>query len=106
MTLTSCLPAMLVMMGVTYLIRMLPLALVRGKLRSRYLRSLLYYIPFAVLSAMTFPAIFASTADGFSSLAGALTGILLALCDRSLITVALFSSLAAYLASLLPSLPF
>lgn len=47
----------LVMAGVTYLIRMLPLALFRKKIKSRFFKSVLYYIPYAVLSAMTFPSI-------------------------------------------------
>ena len=49
---------LLVMAGVTYLIRMLPFTLFRRQIRSRFLRSLLYYLPYAVLSAMTIPAIF------------------------------------------------
>lgn len=48
----------LVMAGVTYLIRMLPFVCMRRRIRSVYLRSLLYYLPYAVLAAMTFPAIF------------------------------------------------
>jgi len=47
-----------VMAGVTYLIRMLPLVLMRRKLQNRFLLSFLYYIPYAVLSVMTIPAIF------------------------------------------------
>ena len=48
---------LLVMAGVTYLIRMLPLVLCRKKIENRFIRSFLYYIPYAVLSAMTIPAI-------------------------------------------------
>ena len=47
-----------VMAGVTYLIRMLPLALLRKKLRSRFIKSFLFYVPYAVLAVMTVPAIF------------------------------------------------
>ena len=50
-----------VMAGVTYLIRMLPLALLRKKLRSRFIKSFLFYVPYAVLAVMTVPAIFEST---------------------------------------------
>ena len=45
-----------VMAGVTYLIRMLPLALLRKKLRSRFIKSFLFYVPYAVLAVMTVPA--------------------------------------------------
>lgn len=47
-----------VMAGVTYLIRMIPFTLFKKKIKSRFIQSVLYYIPYAVLSAMTFPAIF------------------------------------------------
>ena len=54
-----------VMAGVTYLIRMLPLALLRKKLRSRFIKSFLFYVPYAVLAVMTVPAIFESTGSVF-----------------------------------------
>lgn len=49
---------LLVMAGVTYLIRMLPLVFFRQPIRNRFARSFLHYVPYAALSAMTFPAIF------------------------------------------------
>ena len=61
----------LVMAGVTYLIRMLPLAAIRGKVKSRFVRGFLYYVPYAVLGAMTIPAVFSST----GSLPGAIAGV-------------------------------
>ena len=66
---------LLVMAGVTYLIRMLPLAAVRGRIRSRFLQSFLHYVPYAVLGAMTFPAVLGSTGH----LAGSLCGLAAAL---------------------------
>ena len=51
-----------VMAGVTYLIRMLPLTLIQKKISNSYIRSFLYYIPYACLTAMTFPAIFVCNA--------------------------------------------
>ena len=60
----------LVMAGVTYLIRMVPFTLFRGKIRSRFFRSFLHYIPYAVLSAMTIPAIFYSTNSLPTAVAG------------------------------------
>ena len=58
----------LVMAGVTYLIRMLPLVLLKKKITSRYIKSFLYYVPYACLAAMTFPAILHSTANIYSAL--------------------------------------
>ncbi len=59
-----------VMAGVTYLIRMLPFAFFRRKIKSQFFRSFLYYIPYAVLSAMTIPAIFYTTHNIWTAVAG------------------------------------
>ena len=91
----------LVMAGVTYLIRMTPFVLFRKRITSRFLRSLLYYLPYCVLSAMTIPAVFASTGSIITAAAGLAVAILLALLHRSLLTVALGASAAAYLTGLL-----
>lgn len=61
MTWNIFLPYLVVMAGVTYLIRALPLTLVRRQIRNRYVRSFLRYVPYAVLTAMTFPDILYST---------------------------------------------
>lgn len=93
---------LLAMALTTYLIRMIPFTLMRRRIRSRFARSFFYYIPYAVLSAMTFPAIFSSTGNVWSATAGVLVAILLAFLRRSLLTVALASCAAAFLVGLLP----
>ena len=85
---------------VTYLIRMLPLTLIRGKIKNRYLLSFLYYVPYTCLMAMTFPAVLYSTTSIFSSMAGVLVAIFLAIRGRGLVTVALSASLTVFLLSL------
>ena len=80
-----------VMAGVTYLIRMLPLTLIQKKITNVYLKSFLYYIPYACLVAMTFPAILYATESVISAMAGFIVAILLAPRKKSLVTVALFS---------------
>lgn len=90
-----------VMAGVTYLIRMLPLAVFQKKIKNRFIRSFLYYIPYAVLGAMTFPAILYSTGSVYSALAGLAVALVLAFLEKSLLTVALCSCLAVFLAELL-----
>ena len=90
-----------VMAGVTYAIRMLPMALLRRRIRSRFVRSFLYYVPYAVLGAMTVPAIFYSTASVPSASAGFILAFLLAWRGRSLLTVALAACAAAYIAEFL-----
>lgn len=84
----------LVMAGVTYLIRMLPFVFFRKKIKSRYILSLLHYIPYAVLSAMTFPYIFYSTNNFFTALIGTVVALVAATCKRSLLMVAVLSCLA------------
>ena len=78
-----------VMAGVTYLIRMLPLALLRKKLRSRFIKSVLFYVPYAVLAVMTVPAIFESTGSVFSAAVGFAAAVLLAYRGAALLPVAL-----------------
>ena len=98
-TLEICL-YILVMAGVTYLIRMAPLVLFRRKIRSRFVKSLLFYMPYAVLSAMVIPSVFSSTGSVITAAAGLVAAIALSLFGRSLITVALGASAAAFLTGL------
>ena len=79
---------LLVMAGVTYLVRMLPLVLVKGKIENRFIRSFLYYVPYAVLSVMTVPAIFYATSSIVSAIVGFCVALVLAYLERSLLTVA------------------
>jgi len=89
---------LLVMAGVTYLIRMIPLAVFKKKLENRRIRSFLYYVPFAVLGAMTFPEILFSTDSIWSGIAGLLVAVVLAYLEKGLLTVAL-SACGAVLAT-------
>ncbi len=97
----SILIYMAVMAGVTYLIRMIPFTLFRQKIKSSFFKSFLYYIPYAVLSAMTIPAIFYSTGDIYTSAIGTAVAVLLAYLKLPLIVVALAASGAAFLAGAL-----
>lgn len=95
-----------VMAAVTYLIRMLPLTLIRRKIQNRFIRSFLYYVPYATLAAMTFPAILTATGSILSAVLGFAAALLLAFRGKSLLTVALFASAAVLLCELLlPLLP-
>ena len=78
----------------TYLIRVLPLTIFRKPIRSRFLRSFLHYVPYACLTAMTFPAILNSTASIVSGVSALIVAIFLAYRGKSLIVVALSSSTA------------
>lgn len=89
-----------VMAGVTYLIRMLPFAFFRKKIKSVFLRSFLYYVPYAVLSAMTIPAIFYSTGNFVTAAVGTAVALILAYFDLPLIVVALSASAGAFVTGL------
>ena len=86
-----------VMAGITYLIRMLPMAIFRKKITNIYLQSFLRYVPYAVLSAMTFPAIFSSTGSKISAAAGCLAAVILAYLKKGLLVVAAGAALVVFL---------
>lgn len=79
---------LLVMAGITYLIRMLPMVLIKNKIKNRFILSFLHYIPYTVLSVMTIPAIFYSTSSVLSALVGFLAAIVTAYFGKSLLKVA------------------
>ena len=88
----------LVMAGVTYLIRMLPLALSKKEITNPYIRSFLYDVPYACLAAMTFPAILTSTASIISGAVGFAAALFMAYREKSLLTVALTACAAVFVA--------
>lgn len=85
-----------VMAGVTYLVRMLPFTLFRKQIKSQFIRSVLYYLPYAVLAAMTFPGIFYSTGNTVTAAVGTLVALVLAYFDLPLIVVAIAAALSAF----------
>ncbi|MBQ9116671.1 MAG: AzlD domain-containing protein [Clostridia bacterium] len=89
------------MAGVTYVIRMIPLTFFRKKITSRFVRSMLHYLPYSVLSAMVIPSVFSSTGSIITAACGLVTALVLAFYNRSLIVVALGASAAAYLSGLI-----
>ena len=82
---------------VTYLIRAVPFTLFRKKITSRFIRSFLAYIPYAVLTAMTIPAIFYSTGDMLTAVVGTVVALILAYCNCPLILVAVAAAASALL---------
>ena len=87
----------LVMAVTTYLIRAIPLTLLKKPIKSRFLRSFLHYVPAACLTAMTFPAILYATDHVVSGAAGFVVGVLLALKNKSLIVGAVASCATTFL---------
>ncbi|HBK69953.1 MAG TPA: branched-chain amino acid transporter [Firmicutes bacterium] len=86
---------------VSYLPRVLPMAFMQKRIQSRFLRSFLYYVPFAVLGAMTFPRILYSTGNFYSSLLGMSVALILAFLDKGLMTVTVSALISVYLFQLL-----
>ncbi len=91
----------LIAFAVIYAIRVLPLTLIRKPLRSRFLRSFLYYVPYVTLAVMTFPAIVEATVLPAAGIAALAVGIVAALLGGSLITVAGACCAAVFLIELI-----
>ena len=87
-----------IMAAVTYLPRMVPLAVFRRKIENRFIQSFLHYVPYAVLAAMTFPEILYSTENMISGAIGLAVAATLAFFRRGLLTVAVGSAAAVFLA--------
>ena len=85
----------------TYLIRVLPLTIFRKPIRSRFLRSFLHYVPYACLTAMTFPSILTSTSALLSGAAALIVAVILAYRGKSLIVVAVSSSAVVLIVELI-----
>ena len=90
----------LVMAAVTYLIRLLPLTIFRREIKSRFVRSFLYYMPYVTLSVMTFPAILSATGSVISSAIGFAAALVIAWVDGNLFKVSLGACGAALLSQL------
>lgn len=93
--------SVLIMAVTTYLLRMLPIVLFRKKIINRFIKGFLVYIPYAVLSAMTFPSVLYATNSVLSATVGMIVALIAAFMEKSLITVALSASAAALVAELL-----
>lgn len=98
------LAAVAVMAGVTYLTRMLPLVVFKRRIENRFFQSFLYYVPYAVLAAMTIPEALHATQSLLSALLGIGTALLLSLKGKSLLTVALGACAAVFVAERLLAL--
>ncbi|MCO1603149.1 AzlD domain-containing protein [Desulfosporosinus nitroreducens] len=91
----------LVMAGVTYMIRLIPLIFMRKEIRNVYLKSFLYYVPYVTLAVMTFPAILSATASLWSALAGFSVALILAYRGGSLFKVSILACLSVFIIELM-----
>ena len=90
-----------VMAGTTYLIRVMPFLLIKKPINNRFIKSFLFYVPYAALTAMVIPGIFYATGNYISASLGFITAVALSWANRGLVTVALAASLAVFLTELL-----
>ena len=90
-----------IMAIVTYLIRVTPMVVFRKKIEDKRIKSFLYYIPYTVLAAMTFPAVFSSTQSQSSAIAGCLVGVLRAYFRIGLVVVAVGAAGTAFLVAMI-----
>ncbi|MBQ8281845.1 MAG: AzlD domain-containing protein [Lachnospiraceae bacterium] len=88
---------LLIMAGSTYLIRTIPFAAISGKIENKFIKSFLYYIPYAVLTAMTFPAVLYATDYMVSAAVGLVVAVLFALKGKSLTTVAVAACVGVFI---------
>ena len=88
----------------SYLLRVLPLTLIRKEIKSTYIKSFLYYVPYVTLAAMTFPAILSATANIWSALAGFIIAVFLAYRGKNLLKVSLFACLGVFIVELITGL--
>lgn len=85
-----------IMATLTYIIRVTPMVIFRKKIKNRWIQSFLFYVPYTVLAAMTFPSIFTSTGSIVSATVGSVVAVILAYFKGGLLTVALGAALAAF----------
>lgn len=91
---------MFIMAAVTYLIRMLPLALIKKKITNRFFKSFLYYVPFVTLAVMTFPTILSATYSVWSAAAAFLVAMIVAYAGGGLPTVATIACAVVFITEL------
>ena len=95
---------LLLLAGSTYLIRVIPFSLIRGKIRNPFIKSFLYYIPYTVLTTMTFPAALYATGNIISASVGLVTAILLSIKCKNLTVVAISASVGVLLCEMIMKL--
>lgn len=89
MNIVEMLISVAIMAGITYFIRVLPITVLRKKITSVFIQSFLFYVPYTVLAALTFPAIFSATGNVITSIFGTMIALVLAFFDRGLVVVAI-----------------
>ena len=85
-----------IMFTLTYMIRVLPLTIIRKRIKNIFIRSFLYYVPYVTLSVMTFPAILNATMSKTAAMISFIAGIVAAWCGANLFKVALLCCILVF----------
>ncbi len=93
------------MAGITYLIRVLPLTLIRKEIKNKTVRSFLYYVPYVTLAVMTFPAILSATQSPIAAVIALVAAIVLAYFGRGLFFVAVSACVIVFVVELFTNTP-
>lgn len=93
---------LLIMALVTYLIRVLPLTIIKKQIKNEFIQSFLYYVPYVTLAVMTFPAIVTATKSPISGIAAFIVGIGTAFFGANLFKVAVSCCVTVFIIELLP----
>ena len=101
MNFNAFLPYLITMAAVTYLVRAIPLVLIKKKIENKFILSFLHYMPYAVLSVMTIPAVFFATDHIITAAIGVAVALILAYFKRGLLTVAIGASLGVFISELI-----
>lgn len=97
MNLTYAFISVILMAAVTYITRVLPIVVFRREIKSKYIKSFLRYVPYAVLGALTFPDIFYSTKNYMTAICGTIVALILAYKEKSLLIVAVGALVTVYI---------
>lgn len=92
--------AVIIMALVTYIPRTLPITLFTGEIKSKFIKSFLYYVPYAVLASLTFPGIFYCTSNMYAAIGGTVVALILAFYNKSLVVVAAAAVAAIFIINL------
>ncbi|MBR1761848.1 MAG: AzlD domain-containing protein [Eubacterium sp.] len=101
MKFNAFLPYLITMAVVTYLVRAVPLVLIKKKIENKFVLSFLYYMPYAVLTVMTIPAVFFATNHIITAVIGVAFALILAYFKKGLLTVALGASAGVFITELI-----
>ncbi len=101
MKFNAFLPYLITMAVVTYLVRAVPLVLIKKKIENKFVLSFLYYMPYAVLTVMTIPAVFFATNHIITAVIGVAVALILAYFKKGLLTVALGASAGVFITELI-----